>query len=166
MAILKLYKYPHPILRQACQPVTTFDDDLKQFIQDLTETMYACHGAVGLSAPQVGRAIRVFVVDVSAKTTQTERKVLINPVIESATRKKEGREGCLSFPEYLANVKRATRVSISGLNDQFEPVSYNVEMLEAIAMQHEQDHLDGVLMIDRVSSLATDWIRRKGMPEA
>ena len=163
MAILKILNYPHPKLREMCEPITEFDSALKDVVHDLVETMYASPGAVGLSAPQIGYSQRIFAVDVTAKTTRTELKVMINPVITVASRNKLVREGCLSFPEYLANVKRAQRVVIEGFAPDSKPVSHEVTKLEAVAMQHELDHLDGVLMIDKIQSLSSDWIRRESL---
>jgi peptide deformylase len=139
----------------------SWDNGLQKLIDDMTETMYASYGAVGLAASQVGETIRVIVIDTTSKTTRENYKVLINPVILEASRKKVMREGCLSFPEYLANIKRATKVTFSAYDREGALQTYTVYGLEAIAIQHEIDHLDGVLMIDRINSLKTDWIRRQ-----
>ena len=157
---LKVLKYPHPILRAVCEPVTAWDASLQRLVDDMTETLYAAHGAVGLAACQIGEAARVIILDVSSKTTREDYKALINPVIVEASRKKTMREGCLSFPEYLANIKRATKVTFTAYDRDAALQTYTVYGLEAIAIQHEIDHLDGVLMIDRIQSLKTDWIRR------
>ncbi|MEB3245675.1 MAG: peptide deformylase [Vampirovibrionales bacterium] len=160
MAILKVYKYPHAVLRQPCLPVEAFDETLKQIVADMTETMYSFGGAVGLAAPQVGVTQRIIVIDTAAKTTRDRQMILINPVIIKSSRNKQVREGCLSFPEYLANVKRATKLTVQAYDASGTPQTFDVEGLEAVAVQHEIDHLDGVLMIDRINSLKTDWIRR------
>jgi peptide deformylase len=164
MAVLKVYKYPHPVLRQVCEPVTVWDEALRQLVQDLKETMYDSAGAVGIAAPQVGVTQRVLVIDVTAKTTRSELKVLINPKIVQQSRNKLVREGCLSFPEYLANIKRAQRISVECFDESGQPVLYQVHGFEAVAVQHELDHLDGILLIDRVQSLKTDLIRRNNIP--
>jgi peptide deformylase len=161
MAIRKVLKYPHPILREQCEPVTVWDGHLQRLIDDMTETMYNATGAVGLAASQVGETVRIVVMDVTCKTSRDEYKVLINPTILESSRKKQMREGCLSFPEYLASVKRATKVTFTAYERDGELKTYTVQGLEAIAIQHEIDHLDGVLMIDRINSLKTDWIRRQ-----
>lgn len=161
MSVLKIYQYPNPHLREVCEAVRSFDAALQKQVDDLVETMYNASGSVGLAAPQVGLPIRAFVIDVAAKTTRDQLKVLINPRIVVQSRNKQVREGCLSFPEYLANVKRATRVTVEAQGREGEPLIYEVRDLEAIAVQHELDHLDGVLMIDRITSLKTDWIRRQ-----
>lgn len=161
MAVLKIYKYPHPVLRVPGEAVTVFDDALKQLVADMVETMYDCAGAVGLAAPQIGVSQRIFVMDVAAKTTKDQLKVIINPEIVQQSRNKLVREGCLSFPDYLANVKRAQRLTLAYVNEHGEPQELQAEMFEAVAIQHELDHLDGILMIDRVQSVKTDLIRRQ-----
>lgn len=161
MSVLKVLKYPHPILREKCEPVVTWDNGLQKLIDDMTETMYDAFGSVGLAASQVGETTRLIVLDTSSKTTRADYKVLINPTIIESSRNKTMREGCLSFPEYLANIKRATKLTFTAFDRDGELRTYTVQGLEAIAVQHEIDHLDGVLMIDRISSLKTDWIRRQ-----
>lgn len=161
MAILKVLKYPHPLLREQCEPVTTWDSSLQRLVDDMTETMYASPGAVGLAASQIGETARVVILDVTCKTSREAYKVLINPAVVEASRKKYMREGCLSFPEYLANVKRSTKLTFTAFDRDGSLKTYTVQGLEAIAVQHEIDHLDGVLMIDRINSLKTDWIRRQ-----
>jgi peptide deformylase len=166
MAILKVLKYPHPILREMCEPVQSWDSSLQKLIDDMTETMYDSPGAVGLAASQIGETVRLVVMDVTCKTKRDEYKVLINPTILESSRNKVMREGCLSFPEYLANIKRATKLTFSAFDRDGELKTYTVQGLEAIAVQHEIDHLDGVLMIDRINSLKTDWIRRQAKGES
>jgi peptide deformylase len=166
VTVLTIYRYPHPVLREPCLPVTVFDAALERLAADMLDTMYARYGSVGLAAPQVGHPLRLIVVDVTATTTRAEAKVLVNPVITAASRNKLVREGCLSFPDYLANVKRATRVNVEAFTINGEPVSYEVKHLEAVCIQHELDHLNGVLMIDRIASIKTDWIKRQARPDA
>lgn len=165
MTIRKVLKYPHPILREVCEPVTAWDTSLQRLVDDMTETLYDAAGAVGLAACQIGETARVLILDVTSKTTRDEYKVLINPTIVEASRKKSMREGCLSFPEYLATVKRSTKVTFTAFDRAQQLQTYTVYGLEAIAIQHEIDHLDGVLMIDRINSLKTDWIRRQPRAE-
>lgn len=161
MALLQVLKYPHPILREQCEPITRWDASLQNLIDDMTATMYHAYGSVGLAASQVGEAVRVVVLDVSSKTNREAYKVLINPTIIDTSRRKVMREGCLSFPEYLANIKRPTKLTFTAFDRDGALQTYQVQGLEAIAVQHEIDHLDGVLMIDRINSLKTDWIRRQ-----
>ncbi len=160
MAIVKIYKYPHVILREMCKPVDSVDQGTRRLIDDMIATLYDCNGAVGLAAPQVGQPVRMVLIDVTAKTTKSELRVMINPEIIKRSRNKLVREGCLSFPDYLANVKRGTRAVVRYMDEHGKTVEAEVRDLEAIAVQHEIDHLDGVLMIDRVNSLKTDLIRR------
>ncbi len=165
MPVVKIYKYPHVMLRETCQPVAEVTDATRAMATDLVDTMYSCPGAVGLSAPQIGYPWRIVAIDVNAKEGASnpelrQLRVMINPEIVSASRNKLVREGCLSFPEYLVNIKRATKVTVKYLTPQGNDEEAAVTHLEAIAVQHEIDHLDGVLMIDRVNSLKTDLIRR------
>lgn len=165
MAILKILKYPHPILREQCEAVSAWDLSLDKTVSDMIETMYASPGAVGLAACQVGVTQRIIVMDVNAKTDRDALKVLINPEIVEQSRNKVMREGCLSFPEYLANIKRATKLTFTAFDREGALQTYTVHGLEAVAVQHEIDHLNGVLMIDRITSLKTDWIRRQARPQ-
>lgn len=164
MAVVKIYKYPHIHLRTECQPVQAIDGEVLVVCENLVDTMYAQPGAVGLSAPQIGSNLRIVVVDVLAASTKDQLRVMINPEIKAQSRNKLVREGCLSFPDYLVNGKRATKVTVryqtpTGAFEEIETTK-----LEAIAIQHEIDHLDGILMIDRVQSLKTDLIRRYTQP--
>jgi peptide deformylase len=169
MAQRRILRYPHPLLREQCQAALgagqAWDADVRRLIHDLVETMYAHPGTVGLAAPQVGETVRIFVMDVAAKTTRDQLKILVNPEIIQQSRNKTMREGCLSFPEYLANVKRATRLRVRAWNLDAQPLEWEADGLEAVAIQHELDHLNGVLFIDRISALKTDLIRRGALPE-
>jgi peptide deformylase len=160
MTVLSVLKYPHPSLRVCCPDVQQFDETLIQLADDMTETMYSGPGAIGLAANQVGRTERMFVMDVNAFTTRDALKILVNPVIVASSRNKIMREGCLSFPEYLANIKRAQRIEMQAYDQYGTLHTYEFKHMEAICAQHELDHLDGVLMMDRIASLKTDWIRR------
>ena len=160
MSILKVYKYPHPILREPTQNVDAVNDDIKQIIADMKDTLYSFPGCVGLAAPQVGHSLRIFLVDTTAGKKPDQLKVVINPEITHTAKNKMVREGCLSFPDYLVNVKRALKVTFNCLDEDGNQQEYQVRDLEAICIQHELDHLDGVLMIDRVQSIKTDIIPR------
>jgi peptide deformylase len=122
-------------------------------------------GAVGLAAPQVGQSVRVFVMDTNAFTTRDNLKVMVNPKIITASRNKTMREGCLSFPDYLANVKRSQRITVEAFDAYGVLQTYELKHLEAVCVQHEIDHLDGILMMDRIESLKTDWLRRQSTKE-
>lgn len=161
MAIRPILKYPHPVLQKKAEPVTVFDKAFQTLVADMIETMYNCPGAVGLAAQQVGETCRVFVMDMAAKTTKDQLRVFVNPELVQQSRNKMVREGCLSFPEYLANVRRATKVVVEARDQYGQVFQHEAKALEAVCIQHEIDHLDGVLMIDRIASLNTDWIRRQ-----
>jgi len=130
------------------------------------ETLYAQPGAVGLAAVQVGQALRVLVLDDSARTTRDRLRVMVNPVLESASQWKYGREGCLSFPDWLVTVKRARRVAASWLTVEGEPRAAELRDFEAVIFQHELDHLDGILFIDRMRDPTRDFSLRSGPPAA
>lgn len=163
MAQLDILKYPDPRLKQVSEEVETFDDELMQFLDDLEETMEDGPGAVGIAAPQVGRFQRIAIVDVSGnpKNSSNGRLFLINPEILEWDGMKLGREGCLSVPDYTGNVVRAKRVKLRFQNRDNETVEIDSEGFEARAIQHEMDHLDGMLFVDRVVSRRHDLFQRK-----
>jgi peptide deformylase len=163
MAVLPILTLPDPRLKQVCEPVTRFDQSLRDFIADLEETRQAGPAAVGIAAPQVGRAERILILDCSTrpKTPNHGRLVLINPEITHWEGFEIGREGCLSVPDYTGNVIRATRIQLRAQDPDGEPLELTMEGFEARALQHELDHLDGLLFVDRVVSRRTDLYRRK-----
>ena len=163
MAVLEILKLPDERLKQASEPVESFDQELRAFIADLEDTRRAGPAAVGIAAPQVGRHQRIVIVDVSGrpKTTSHGHLVLINPEITHWEGFEIGREGCLSVPDYTGNVIRATRIKLRAQDPEGEGHTYEMEGFEARAVQHEMDHLDGLLFIDRVVSRRTDLYRRK-----
>lgn len=163
MAVLEILKAPDERLKQVSEPVASFDGELRDFVADLEETRLAGPAAVGIAAPQVGRHQRIVIVDVSGrpKTPSHGHLVLVNPEITHWEGFEIGREGCLSVPDYTGNVIRATRLRLRAQDiDGVEQV-YEMEDYEARAIQHEMDHLDGLLFIDRVVSRRTDLYRRK-----
>ncbi|MBI1986771.1 MAG: peptide deformylase [Nitrospinae bacterium] len=169
--ILEILKYPHPSLKAKAEKVRALDDEVIRLIDDMVETLYASPG-VGLAAPQVGHSLRVIAIDVSRNSGNSNRRakdpghglmILINPAILYQEGEKMVREGCLSLPEYTANVKRARRVVVNGLDRNWNPVELTSKDFEAVALQHEIDHLEGILFIERVGSLKTDLFRRKDM---
>ena len=153
---------PERVLKQVAQPFgPDFDVEL---MNDLTETMHASPACVGLAAPQIGVSRRAFVLDVSnhPKVTTCHGLVqMFDPVIVEANGKKVGREGCMSVPDLTANVARATEIVVSGMGAGGDRLVIATEGFEARAFQHEIDHLDGMLILDRVASLATDVFRRQ-----
>ena len=163
MAVLDILKYPDPRLKQASAPVTGFDDGLRAFIADLEETMRAGPGSVGIAAPQVGDFRRIAIVDVSGKPKVPNhgRLVLVNPEILEWEGMVKGREGCLSVPDFTGNVIRAGKIRLRTRDEHGEEHEYDMEGFEARAVQHEIDHLDGLLFLDRLVSKRHDLFRRK-----
>jgi len=155
--------YPDPRLARAAEPVQHFDDELRQFIADLTETMYAGPGGVGIAAPQVDRLQRIVIVDVRPKLGDACHglMVLINPELIAWEGMAVGREGCMSVPDFTGNVIRAERIQVQAQDGEGRDRFYECEGFEARAVQHEMDHLDGLLFLDRLVSRKTDLFRRK-----
>lgn len=165
MAVLTVLKYPHPLLRTRCSPVESFDPALGKLVDDMVETMRHHEGCVGLAAPQIGSELRVFVMDVSRKLGPKKNHgllALVNPVIEYREGEKVAREGCLSIPEFLGDVKRSRRIIVKARDHEGNELEIPAKGLESVAIQHELDHLDGILFIDRVTMLGRDLVRRKG----
>lgn len=164
MAVLDILTLPDERLKQVSAPVTAFDDALRAFIADLEETRQAGPSAVGIAAPQVGHFQRIVIMDCSLTRKPVPnhgRLVLVNPEITEWNGHDVGREGCLSIPDYTGNVVRAARIKLSAQDPWGEPLSFAMEGFEARCAQHEMDHLDGLLFIDRVVSRRTDLFRRK-----
>lgn len=163
MAVLPILQYPDERLKQVSTPVEQFDDELRTFISDLEETMRAGPGGVGIAAPQVGRFQRIVIVDISSKPKLPNhgRMVLINPEITQWEGMAKGREGCMSVPDFTGNVIRAERIEFTAFDEFGEQHSYCCEGYEARAVQHESDHLDGMLFLDRLVSRRTDLFKRK-----
>jgi peptide deformylase len=158
--ILKIVKYPEPILQLPGEPVTEFDGELRKFVADLFETMYASQG-IGLAAQQVGVAKRITVVDLSQGKDPAQKLVLINPEVISREGKQYEEEGCLSFPDIREKVSRAAKVSIRAQDEKGKWFEMDGEELLSRAFQHEIDHLDGMLFIFRMSALKRDLNLRK-----
>jgi peptide deformylase len=163
MAKLEVLKYPDPLLKEIAVPVSSFDDELRTFVSDLLETMMDGPGAVGIAAPQVGRLQQIVIVDISSrpKHPNNGRMILINPEISSWEGMSAGREGCLSLPDYTGNVIRAERIELAAQDERGEKRIYRCEGFEARAVQHEMDHLEGILFIDRLVSRRNDLFKRK-----
>jgi len=164
---LEIIKYPDPRLKQASRPVQDFDDGLRGFVAELEQTMRAGPGGVGIAAPQVGRFLRIAIVDVSgmrklpAGSSSSGRMVLINPEITEWEGMVMGREGCMSVPDFTGNVIRAEQVRFTAFDEHGEQHEYQCAGYEARAVQHEVDHLDGLLFLDRLVSRRTDLFKRK-----
>jgi len=145
MAIRKIHTIEDPVLRQKAKKVHRFDPSMQKLVEDMFETMHAANG-VGLAAPQIGLSIRVFVAEFE------DRKVaMFNPEIVKAEGEALGTEGCLSIPGYIGeNIRRATKIQVKGLDARGKPIKVNAEDWFARILQHEIDHLDGILFLDRL----------------
>jgi len=164
MAVLDILTLPDERLKQESVPVTEFDDELRAFIADLEDTRLAGPSAVGIAAPQVGRFQRIVIIDCSITRKPVPnhgRLVLVNPEIAEWEGHEVGREGCLSIPDYTGNVVRASHIKLTAQDAMGDDLLFDMEGFEARAVQHEIDHLDGLLFIDRVVSRRTDLFRRK-----
>jgi len=152
--ILPIKIYGEEVLRQVAQPVKEMTDEIRGFITDLTSTMYEKDG-VGLAAPQVGRSLRIFVVDPFWFNEDGNKNpyVLINPEFKEFDGEVTMEEGCLSLPNIYAKVNRAQKVVIEGYNENWEKVRIEAEELFARALQHEYDHLEGILFTDKVPKI-------------
>jgi len=163
MAKKEILLYPDPRLKQISTNVEEFNEDLLSFIQDLDETMGEGPGAVGIAAPQIGKNIRVVIVDVSSrkKIKHHGHLILVNPEITEWEGLKVGREGCLSVPDFTGNVVRAECIALTAYDQHGEKLSFEMNGYEARAVQHELDHLDGLLFLDRLVSRRNDLFQRK-----
>lgn len=162
MAILKLYEYPDPVLRKKCDKVTKVDDDLRLFLDDMLETMYADKGC-GLAAPQVGVSKRIVVLDYATEEDEEKKPMfLINPeIIWKSEETVLFCEGCLSLPDQRADVERHERVRVHYTDYNGKEQEILAEDLLAIILQHEIDHLDGILYIDHISRLKRERLLKK-----
>ncbi|MET0028619.1 MAG: peptide deformylase [Candidatus Thiodiazotropha sp.] len=164
MAILEILTLPDPRLKEVAEEVSVFDEELLAFIDDLEETRQAGPAAVGIAAPQVGRAQRIIILDCSTTRKPVPNHghlILVNPEITEWDGFELGREGCLSVPDYTGNVIRAERIKLRAQNPTGERLEFSMEGFEARALQHEVDHLDGLLFVDRLVSRRTDLFQRK-----
>lgn len=157
--------YPHPLLKEVCREILAIDLEISALISDLVDTMRAGPGSVGVAAPQIGVTQRLCVVDVSENRQGRENNhgllVLVNPEIIHREGSAIMREGCMSVPDYTGDVERSTGVTVRFLDLAGDPRELTASGFEAVAIQHEMDHLDGVLFLDRIASLKTGLFRRK-----
>lgn len=160
MAVRPILNYPAPVLREVAQPVAEVDDEIRALVEDMAETMYSANG-VGLAANQIGVLKRIFVIDIAADDEPSALTVFINPEISEIQGTQSWEEGCLSFPGATAEVKRAETVKVRALDVDGNPFELEADGLMAVALQHENDHLDGVLMIDKVNAIKKRLIGRK-----
>ncbi len=160
MAVLEIRKYPEEVLKKKASPVKEIDEAVRRLVDDMVETMYAAPG-IGLAAPQVGVSKRIVVIDISSKEEEFPLIVLANPRIIEAEGLVDSEEGCLSVPQYTSVVKRAERVIVKGLDIKGTPVEIEGTGLLARVLQHEIDHLDGVLFVDRLSTIKKEFFRKR-----
>ncbi len=160
MAIREILKYPDPRLREVAQPIAAVTDETRQLIDDMAETMYAAPGC-GLAATQIGINQRIFVIDVAGEDEPSELRAFINAEIIDADGSQTWNEGCLSFPGVSEEIKRAERVKVRALDRDGKPFELEADGLLAVAIQHENDHLNGVLMIDKLSAIKKRMMSRK-----
>jgi peptide deformylase len=165
MAVRTIRVYPDPILKQVAETVEEIDDTIVGVIQDLVDTMYDAGHSVGVAAPQIGVLKRILVVDVSKSKLGRDNHhgllEMVNPAVIEKSGSKMMREGCMSVPDYTGNVIRAEHIVVEFTNRNGQRRVIEASGFEAVAIQHEMDHLDGLLFLDRVSSLKTDLYRRK-----
>lgn len=163
MAVLPIRFFPDPILRERSRPVAWQDPRIRKFLKDLIDTLYAQPAGIGIAAPQVGEPRQVIIVDVSLKDPSKHQFVMFNPRIIRQEGEVLTREGCMSLPDYTANVVRGARVVAAWRDPEGERHERAFTGIEAICLQHEMDHLNGLLFIDRVGSLKTDvFVRGRG----
>lgn len=160
MAILEILKYPDPILKRVAAPVKKFDGTTAALIADMLETMYSAPG-VGLAAPQVGVSQRIIVLDIDHDDPGRQVYKLVNPVVTREEGEVFWEEGCLSVIDYTAEVRRAAMVEVEAFDEKEKPIKIAADGLLAVALQHEIDHLDGKLFIDRISRLKRDLYTRR-----
>ena len=165
MAVRKVLRLPDPALKRVAVEITPGDwSQVERIAGDLLETMHSFPRCVGLAAPQIGESVRMIAVDVSLHPKGdpgAEELLLINPRVVSTSGSELAREGCLSVPEFTADVRRAAECVVEGLTRDGKPRTIEADGFEARALQHEIDHLDGLLFLDRVESLSRDVFRRK-----
>jgi peptide deformylase len=160
MAIREILEYPDPRLREVGKPVEKVDDGVRRLVEDMAETMYAAPG-VGLAAPQIGVPLRIFVIDIASEDEPSELRVFINPELSELDGTQLWNEGCLSFPGASEEIKRAEHVKVRALGVDGKPFELRATGLLAVALQHENDHLNGVLMIDKLNALKRRMMGRK-----
>jgi len=155
MVLMEVLKFPHPVLRKKCKKVETVDEEIIKIVRDMAETMYAENG-IGLAAPQVGISKRIFVVDVD-----DELITVINPEISVSGEKEKMEEGCLCLPKVTVEIERLSNAQVKGLDIDGKEILIEAGDLLARALQHETDHLKGMLIIDHLSKVKRDMVVKK-----
>lgn len=154
MPLRDIVQFPDPRLKQVSKPITEVDDALRELARDMIEVMYDEPG-IGLAAPQLAASVRMFVIDTEWSQEGGEKQplVVLNPEISDREGEITWEEGCLSVPDYTANVERDAKITLRGTDLDGNPIEETAEGLRAVCIQHEVDHLDGILFIDRISRL-------------
>jgi peptide deformylase len=160
MTIMEICTYPEKVLRKRAKPIAEIDEEISRLADHMADTMYSAPG-IGLAANQVGVPKQLLVADISPRGPESELIVLVNPEIIAAEGQVTIEEGCLSVPDYQAEVKRHEKVTVRGLDLRGKEVIIEAEGLLAVVLQHEIDHLNGVLFIDRISKLKRDLYKRR-----
>ncbi len=160
MAVRGILKFPDPALLRKADPVQTVDQEITTLVRDMVETMHAAPG-IGLAAPQIGVNLRVIVVDPSAGENPAAILALLNPVVLSTEGLAVAEEGCLSLPEVQEEIQRPEKIVLEALSLSGETLRMEVDGLLARILQHEIDHLDGILIIDKIGAIKRDIIKRK-----
>lgn len=162
MAVLAVRTYPDPVLALVAEAVREFGDDLERLIENMVETLSGSGIGIGLAAPQVGVSKRIFILDLSSvEGEETPLKVIINPKVTETEGEEEFEEGCLSLPGFSTMLKRPGRVVVEALDREGKPLSIEGEGLLARALQHEIDHLDGKLIIDRLNPIMRQFAKKR-----
>lgn len=164
MAILEIRKFPDEVLKRKALPVEEINGRLQSLIDDMIETMYAAPG-IGLAAPQVGISRRLIVVDIGYKDGKSSLLTIINPELILSEEIIDSEEGCLSLPGHILNIKRSARVVVKGMDRHGNPLEIEAEGLLARALQHEIDHLDGILILDRLGPFRKELLKKQILRE-
>jgi len=160
MSIRKIFQYPDPVLRHETAAIDQFDDKLKTLADDMAETMYDAPG-IGLAAPQIGESVKLIVVDTSKQEDGREFMALVNPEIVDHQGSQLDEEGCLSVPELTSNVQRFKKIKVTYQDLDGQPQELTVEDRFAVVLQHEIDHLNGILFLDHLSPLKRSLYKKK-----
>jgi peptide deformylase len=160
MAVLEIVTYPNPVLTRRAEEVEKVDGTIRKLISDMVDTMYA-NGGIGLAAPQVGVSKRVVVVDVRLYEQSSSLISIVNPEVVAEGEEVIHEEGCLSVPECVEGIKRKTWIKVRGLNERGREIEVEGEGMLAIALQHEIDHLNGKVILDRMSRVKRDLYKKR-----
>lgn len=160
MALIEIRTFPDPVLRKLAAPVENITNEIVKFSQDMIETMILAHGA-GLAANQVGVSLQIIAVDVSLNSRNKKNLIILNPLIIETDQEEIGEEGCLSVPGFYEFVKRAKKVVARGVDITGKTIEFECEGQLARAMQHEIDHLKGILFIDHLSPVKKSFFKKK-----